>query len=77
MARRWKHSITVYLTEKEYLLIADKVSELETTGSGFAKQALKIYINHLESHPQDRPSQRCELLARGGRPSTKKVKTTP
>jgi hypothetical protein len=53
MARRWKHSITVYLTEAEYLLIAGKVLELKTSSSGFAKQALKTYIKQLEKHPQD------------------------
>jgi hypothetical protein len=56
MARRWKHSITVYLTEAEYLLITGKVLELETSSSGFAKQALKTYIKHLEKHLQEAES---------------------
>ncbi|MEG4918733.1 hypothetical protein [Microcoleus sp. B7-D4] len=53
MARRWKHSVTVYLTEAEYLLITSKASQLETSSSSFTKQALKTYIKHLEKHLQD------------------------
>jgi len=53
MARRWKHSVTVYLTEAEYLLVTDKASQLETSSSSFTKQALKIYIKHLEKHLND------------------------
>lgn len=53
MARRWKHSVTVYLTEAEYLLITSKASQLETSSSSFTKQALKTYIKHLEKHLDD------------------------
>jgi hypothetical protein len=53
MARRWKHSVTVYLTEAEYLLVTDKASQLETSSSSFTKQALKTYIKHLEKHLDD------------------------
>lgn len=53
MARRWKHSVTVYLTEAEYLLITSKASQLETSSSSFTKQALKTYIKHLEKHLHD------------------------
>ena len=50
MARRWKHSVTVYLTEDEYLLVTGKASQLETSSSSFTKQALKTYIKHLDRH---------------------------
>lgn len=53
MARRWKHSVTVYLTEAEYLLIKSKASQLETSDSSFTKQALKTYIKAIEKHLQD------------------------
>lgn len=52
MARRWKHSVTVYLTEDEYLLVTGKASQLETSSSSFTKQALKTYIN-LKKHLED------------------------
>ncbi|MEG4246565.1 hypothetical protein QUA46_25690 [Microcoleus sp. MON2_D6] len=48
MARRWKHSVTVYLTEAEYLSIKSKALQLETSSSSFTKEALKTYIKHLE-----------------------------
>lgn len=48
MARRWKHSVTVYLTEAEYLLIKSKASQLETSSSNFTKQAVHTYIKYLE-----------------------------
>ena len=53
MARRWKHSITVYLSEAEYLSITGKASQLETSSSSFTKQALKTYIKHIEKHLHD------------------------
>ncbi len=53
MARRWKHSVTVYLTEAEYLLVTGKASQLETSCSSFTKQALKTYIKHIEKHLHD------------------------
>lgn len=53
MSRRWKHSVTVYLTEAEYLLITNRASQLETSSSSFTKQALKTYIKHLDKHLQD------------------------
>lgn len=53
MTRRWKHSVTVYLTEAEYLLITSKASQLETSSSSFTKQALKTYIKQLEKHLDD------------------------
>lgn len=48
MSRRWKHSVTVYLFEAEYLLVTGKASQLETSSWSFTKQALKTYIKHLE-----------------------------
>ncbi|MEG4883656.1 hypothetical protein QUB75_23050 [Microcoleus sp. K1-B6] len=56
MARRWKHSVTVYLTEAEYLLVTGKGSHLETSTCSFTKQALKTYIKHLEKHLQNADS---------------------
>jgi hypothetical protein len=53
MARRWKHSVTVYLTEAEYLLVTGKASQLETSSSSFTKEALKTYIQQLEKHLPD------------------------
>lgn len=58
MTRRWKHSVTVYLTEAEYLLITSKASQLETSSSSFTKQALKTYIKYLE-----KPLDGAELVA--------------
>jgi hypothetical protein len=53
MARRWKHSVSVYLSEAEYLLITGKASQLETSSSNFTKQALKTYIKHLDKYLDD------------------------
>lgn len=50
MSRNWKRSVTVYLTESEYQLITGKASQLETSSSSFTKQALLIYIKHIEKH---------------------------
>ncbi|MEG4036464.1 hypothetical protein QUA03_21835 [Microcoleus sp. S36b_A4] len=58
MARRWKHSVTVYLTEAEYLSIKSKALQLETSSSNFTKQAVHTYIKQLEKHLND-----AELIA--------------
>jgi hypothetical protein len=58
MARRWKHSITVYLTESEYLLVTGKASQLETSSSSFTKQALWTYLNQLDKHMESKSKTR-------------------
>lgn len=67
MARRWKHSVTVYLTEAEYLLIKSKASQLETSDSSFTKQALKTYINALDKYLEDTETIAAQGLQLAGR----------
>lgn len=48
---RW--SVTMYLSEAEYQLVASKAELLDTSNSRFAKHAIKTYIKHLEKHLED------------------------
>jgi hypothetical protein len=53
--RNIKH-VTMYITESEYQLIMNKAEMFDISASKFAKQAVKMYIKHLEKHLQDAES---------------------
>jgi hypothetical protein len=51
-----RRSVTMYLSESEYQTIVSKAELLETSSSKFTKQAVQIYLTHLEKCLKDAES---------------------
>jgi hypothetical protein len=48
--QNWRRSITMYVTEAEHQLIMSRAEILDISASKFTKQAVTIYIKHLEKN---------------------------
>ncbi len=51
-----RRSVTMYLSESEYQTIVSKAELLETSSSKFTKQAVQVYLTHLEKCLKDAES---------------------